>query len=166
MTLVHQFFLIALVCLLSNALTTTIPTQNLTLPSVEYDYQCIPKRSRFTKVPDFIDCINAFWQLSQSDDDGSFHNGPPDDPFRLPVEKTVSTCTVSVELAHQGPTREAGSWLLLVDATLRSSRECLNPWMATPRSAGAWIWFGKHRRIVVTVKYYRDANDAMDVESA
>ena len=168
MTPVHQVFILLAISLLSNALTTIVSTTNLTSLTYDYNWQCIPKPSRRSKVPKFIDCIDALMQLPRYEGQGSFHNGPPDDPYRLPVERTVNTCTVSVELVHQGSTREAGEWLLIVDATLDSGRECLNPGMgiAPVRSTGVWVWYGKHRRIIITMRYYDPVDYGIHVERA
>ena len=168
MTAMHQIFIVLAISLLSNALTTIVSTQNLTSLTNDYNWQCIPKPSRRSKVPKFIDCIHALTQLPSHEGQGSFHNGPPDDPYRLPVEKTVDSCTVSVELVHQGSTREAGDWLLLFHATLDSGRECLNPGMgmAPVISTGVWVWYGDHRRIFITMRYYDPDDYGVNVDRA
>lgn len=97
---------------------------------------------------------------------GSFHNGPPDDPYQLPLEKTVSTCTVSVEMQHQGSSREAFSWFLLVEATLRLSKECLGPVLSPEHGAGVWIRLGNHRKIVTIVRYYKTLAERKHVATA
>ena len=147
MTLLLRLFLISAICLQSNALTTLIPTYNLTSLITESLYECIPKPSFFTRIPKFTDCVDAIIQLPRIDGGGSFHNGAPDDPYRLPVKKTSGTCTVSVELEHEGSTREAGDWFFMVDAMLSVARRCLN----LERAAGARVWCGRHFRILVTV---------------
>lgn len=168
MTPVHHIFIFFAISLLSNALTTIVSTTNSTPLNDIYDWQCIPKPSRRSKYPKFIDCIHALMQLPRYEGEGSFHNGPPDDPFRLPVEKTVETCTVSVELMHQGSTREAGEWLIMVDAALNSGRDCLNPGMGIQpvRSTGVWVWYGYHRRIIITLKYHDPDDYGIRVERA
>ena len=168
MTPLHQIFILFAISLLSNALTTIVSTQNLTSLTYDYDYQCIPKPSRRSKVPEFMDCIHALNQLPRYEGQGSFHNGPPDDPFRLPLEKTVETCTVRVGLVHQGSTTDAGEWLILLDAALSSGRECLNPGMgiAPVKNTGVWVWYGKHRRIIVTMGYFEPIDYGIHVESA
>ena len=168
MTPLHQIFILFAISLLSNALTTIVSTQNLTSLTYDYAYRCIPKISRYSKVPKFIHCIHALNQLPRYEGQGSFHNGPPDDLFRLPVETTVETCTVGVELVHQGSTKEAGEWIILIDAALRSGRECLNPGMgiAPVKNTGVCVWYGKHRRIIVTMRYYEPDDYGVHVESA
>ena len=166
MTLLHHLFLLTLLCLLSNALTTLIPSQNLT-NLTNYDFDCIPKPTRWSKkVPDFGDCIDALNLLPTYEKIDTFHNGPPNNPYRLPVEKTVKSCTVSVEMVHEGSTTEAGSWQDLWHAAVECGRECLQDWVRPAPSAGAWVWFGKHRRIVVTLRYYEVLDEGINVEVA
>ena len=100
-----------------------------------------------------------FYQLPQVDEIGSFHNGPPDDLFKLPVRKKFGTCTVSVEMQHQGSSREVFEWDSIVAATLRLSRQCLRSWLWHEPGAGALIQFGDHCRILVMVRYYRYVNE-------
>ena len=164
MILLLQILIISLICLQPLALTTLISTYNLTYFTADFTYECIPKPSIHTKTPKFTDCVNAISQLPKIKGYGSFHNGGPDDPYKLPVEKTAGTCTVSVELAHQGSTREAGDWRFILEAALSLSRRCLNPWLTPDDSAGVWIWYGQHRRITATVKYYKIVNEGLSVE--
>lgn len=166
MILAHLLHLIFAVSHLCKALTTIIPTSNLTSLPATGDYSCIPKTSILTKAPSLKDCRNAINQLPRIGGMGSFHNGPPDDPFMLPVEKTVGTCTVRVEMQHQGSSREAFSWLLIVEATLRLSKQCLTSWLAPEPGAGCFIRFGKHGRVIATVGYYRVVSDAENAETA
>lgn len=165
MTLLLQILIIFLICLQPHALTTVISTYNLTYFTADFTYECIPKPSSHTETPEFFDCVNAIRQLPRINGYGSFHNGGPEDLYKLPVEKTAGTCTVSVELAHQGSTREAGDWLILIEAALSLTRRCLNPWLTPDDSAGVWIWYGQHHRITVTVTYYKIGNDGLSVET-
>ena len=155
MILAHQIYVIFTIFLLSNSLATLIRTSNLTTLTTDEDFECIPRPFIFSKAPTLKDCQAAIGQLPLTDDFGSFHNGPPDDLYMLPVEKTFGTCTVSVELQHQGSSREAYSWLEIVAATYRLSRECIRSWLWHEPGAGVLIQLGEHRRIVVMVRYYR-----------
>ena len=166
MILAYQLCLTFIICLPCNALTENLRTSNLTSLTADGDYKCVDKPSIFTKTPAFKDCRTAINQLPRFDNVGSFHNGPPDDPYQLPLEKTVSTCTVSVEMQHQGSSREAFSWSLLVEATLRLSKECLGPVLSPERGAGVWIRFGNHRKIVVIVRYYKTLAERKHVATA
>lgn len=83
-----------------------------------------------------------------------------------PSAKTVGSCAVRVEMQHQGSLREAFSWMKIVQATLRLSRECLGPWQSTERGAGACTHFGNHGRIASTVRYCKAVGDGGNVEMA
>lgn len=87
MIFTHQLYLILFICLPSTALTTIILTPNQTSLNTDGDGECIPKPSIFTKVPNFADCITAITQLPRFDGVDSFHTGPPDDPYKLPIRK-------------------------------------------------------------------------------
>lgn len=81
-------------------------------PQFNNVYNCVPKRW-FAPCPDYYDCANAILQLPDYDDMGPFHNGPPNDPFRLPISKKHASCRVRVELAHEGRSTEWASWQFL-----------------------------------------------------
>ena len=100
------------------------------------------------------------------DETGSFHNRPPSDLYMLPVERNFRTCNVRVEMQHQGSSREAYSWLYLVATTFRLSKECIRSRLSYEPGAGVLIQFGKHRRIVVTVRYYRLFSNGRSVGTA
>lgn len=87
-------------------------------PALTYAYYCIPKRGFFTPVPAYYDCAQAILQLPRPEGRGAFHNGLPDDIFRLPVEKEFESCRVKVELRHQGSTRIAQDWQVVVASAL------------------------------------------------
>ena len=159
MIFAHQLYLSFVICLPSNALTILHPPSNLTSLTTDGDYRCIPKTTPFTRAPALTDCLSAIGELPRIGGAGSFHNGLPDDPYRLPVEKMVGSCTVRVEMQHEGSSREAFSWFLLVQSTARLSRECLSY-----GAAGALVQFGKHRRILATVRYYKAVQDGENVE--
>ena len=165
MIIAYQLYLVFAISLPYNALTITIPTSNLTSLVAEDDYTCTPKSSILSKAPTLKDCQNAINQLPRIGA-GSFHNGPPDDPFKLPVEKTVGTCTVTVEMMHQGSTREGFSWLLIVEATLKLSKECLTSWLAPEPGMGGFIRFGKHGRLLSSVGYYKAVREGENIETA
>lgn len=153
MTLVHQIIAVLVICLSLKALAASNSTLNLTSLSADCEYDCIPKSSFFTKRPKFTDCVDAIIKLPRIDGYGSFHNGPPDDPYRLPVRESLRTCVISVEMVHQGSSREAFDWFFLVQATVTLARECLNTRLSAVQYAGVWIWFGTHGRILVTVRH-------------
>lgn len=158
-------YLSFIICLPSYALTILNTPSNLTSLTTHSDYGCIPKTTRFARSPALADCLTAIGELPRFRGPGSFHNGLPDDPFELPVQKTVGSCIVRVELQHEGSSREAYSWLLLVEATASLSRECLTSWLWPDRGVGVRAQLGKHRRIVVTVRYYKAVNDGEIVET-
>lgn len=166
MTLTHHIFIVFTLCLPSNALATLIPTSNLTSLTTDCNFECIPRPSIFSKAPTLKDCQEAIGQLPMFDGTGSFHNGPPSDLYMLPVKRSFRTCTVRVEMQHQGSSREAYSWLYLVATTFRLSKECIRSWLSHEPGSGVLIQIGEHRRIVVTVRYYRLFNAGGDVGTA
>ena len=153
MIIVYHLYLVVAICFPSNVLPSMISTLNLTSLTADAEYSCISKSSIFSQVPTLEDCDTAIGRLHRLDVIGSFHNGPPNDPFKLPVERTFRTCTVSVEMQHRGSTEEAFSWFILVSATSRLTNECLGGLFSFWSSAGALIQFGDHGRIVTAVKY-------------
>lgn len=159
MIIAHQIQIIFAICLPSNALATLIPISNLTTLTTDHDFECIPRPSIFSKSPTLKDCQAAISKLPHADDFGSFHNDPPDDLYMLPVEKRFGTCTVIVELLHQGSSRENFSWLDIVGTTYRLSKQCIRSWLWHEPGAGVVIQLGDHRRIVVIVRYYRLRED-------
>lgn len=99
--------------------TTLSQPANLTHPGPLFsDLACVRKRRFWSPCPNYYDCLYAIFQLPDLDGDGSFHNGPPNDPFRLPVAKTHGTCRVRVELRHEGSSRQASSWPFIVHRAL------------------------------------------------
>ncbi len=162
----HKLALIFVICLPFNALTMFNPPSNLTSFTADADYRCIPKSRRFERNPALTDCLTAIGQLPRIDGADCFHNGPPDDPYKLPVMKTVGTCTVRVEMQHEGSSREAFNWFILVTATARLSRECLTSWLWPDRGVGALIEFGKHGRIIVSVRHYKAVSEGEIAEAA
>lgn len=102
---------------------TPPPAQNLTLTPfpptpLAFEKNCIPERGRFTPCPDYYDCAQAIFQLPDLVGEGAFHNGEPDDVFRLPVRKTHGTCAVRIELIHEGSARQSASWHVILARAL------------------------------------------------
>lgn len=159
MIFAHQIYVIFTICLPYNALATLIPSSNLTILTTDDNFDCIPRSSIFSKAPTLEDCQAAISLLPHTDNFGSFHNGPPDDLYMLPVEKDFGTCIVNVEMLHQGSSKEALSWLHIVATTYQLSKHCIRSRLWPNPGAGAVIQLGEHNRIVVIVKYYRPRED-------
>lgn len=68
------------------------------------------------------DCHLAINQLPQLEGFNPFHNGDPDDPFKLPMERTSRTCTVRVEL--RGSSKVASSCAQIVTSTRILNIKC------------------------------------------
>ena len=85
------------------------PTNVTQSPQLNNVFNCVPN-GWFAPCPSYQDCSDAVLQLPSYVDKGAFHNGPPNDPFQLPVSKTHASCRVRVELAHEGRSREQASW--------------------------------------------------------
>lgn len=79
---------------------------------------------------------------------------------------TAGKCPVNIEMQHQGSSRGMFSWFLIVKATLRLTWECLSSWLWPESGAGVINRFGKHSRIVATVKYYKAISDGRNTEDA
>lgn len=58
------------------------------------NYICCNKNSR----PLYFDCMLAIFKLPEKHDPGSFHQGKPDDIFRLPKEVSAGSCTARVNI--------------------------------------------------------------------
>ena len=119
MLLPHRNRLLLPLMLLSSQILALPPqptiSTNLTVP----EYHCIPKPSLFAPCPDYYDCLQAIFQLPSPPGSGSFHNGPPDDVFRLPVRKKHGSCRVRVELVHEGSGRQSADWQVVVARGVR-----------------------------------------------
>lgn len=105
-----------------NAFALNLPNTTVTSLSAFDERFCWPKRSMFSKAPKFKDCDHAINQLPQLEGFNPFHNGDPDDPFKLPMERTSRTCTVCVEL--RGSSKVASSWAQIVTSTLILNIKC------------------------------------------
>ena len=111
--------------------TITILPTNLTRspsssssPPLNSIFNCV-RKSWFAPCPDYFDCARAILELPDYESVGSFHNGPPNDPFRLPLSKTEGTCRVRIELAHEGGSTQGGSWHIVVARSLSLAHMCV-----------------------------------------
>ena len=130
-------------------LSLTKPT-NLTAQSLTNYLNCIDVRNPFTRRPKYPDCIDAIAQLPSFDSPGAFHNHGHRDPFSLPREETVRSCTVKVVL-DAFTTMEAGSW---EDVKMRAGTLNRLCFMHTfPMYKAAWGRLGRYERVVVSLSY-------------
>lgn len=81
---------------------------------------------------------------------GIFHVGGNPDTFRLPVEQTYGSCTVSVELAG-GHQRETGSWMEVGLAANQVNMACVDPAEGAAKMGG-WTTSGRANGVVVTIR--------------
>ncbi|KAM0795142.1 hypothetical protein BDR22DRAFT_872412 [Usnea florida] len=100
-----------------HTLTLTLLPQPLTYPLT-----CTAKTT-FLTCPAYYDCAQAILSLPSYEGQAAFHNGPPNDPYRLPVVKVHGSCRVLVELRHEGGSRESSDWRWIRARALRVNEE-------------------------------------------
>ena len=157
MGLAHQFYFFLVLVFSIEALGLILPFPNSTSISIgETGLVCFPKKFIITRAPTIADCQLAIDQLPKVVDWGIFHNGDPDDPFRLPIEKTLGSCTVSVQMEHQGSSREAYWWPMITAGTSRLAEVCLISRSTYYRGTGGVLTLGRHSRIMARIELSRD----------
>ena len=126
-------------------------TQPANLTSISNDHlNCIDLLNPFSHRPKYSDCTLAIRQLPNNPAQGSFHNRGGDDFFKLPVQKTVSSCTVRVDLLAASSTVGA-SWEGIGARALILNRLCLRT--TFPIYKGGWATFARDQRIVISLGY-------------
>ena len=163
--LYHQyFFLLPAILLLlpSSSIALNIPhtqslSSNLSVPlpanqsSVISDQlHCVELKNPFSDRAKYMDCKAAIRQLPSIPEKAAFHNYGPDDPFKLPVEKTVRTCTVVVQL-FSGSFAVPGSWGVINVKIQELNLQCLRTILPTYR--GGWGTYGRDERIAFSLGY-------------
>ena len=114
------------------------------------DLHCIHLRNPFSPRPKYNDCFLAIHELPKITATGAFHNHGPNDPFKLPVERTISSCTVVVEL-YAGSSTVAASWPGIMTRANTLNRLCLR--VKFPTFKGGWATFAKEERILISLIY-------------
>ena len=126
-------------------------TEPTNLTSISNDYlNCVKTLNPFSNRPKYSDCTLAIRQLRSDPAIGSFHNRGSDDFFKLPVQKTVTSCTVRVEL-HAASSTVGASWKGISARALTLNRLCLQT--TFPIYKGGWALFAKDQRIVISLTY-------------
>ena len=120
-----------------------------------FENRCMLRPSPFSHVPSYYDCLHAIDRLPTRPEHewGPFHNGPPEDPYQLPVTKVHETCSVRVELLAGGTVfRE--SWAGVKGAAWLLDSICLKTVsMVGQLHAGGWTTWGDRSRIVIVLAY-------------
>ena len=124
-------------------------SSNLSLIS-NTDTHCIDLLNPFSRRPKYGDCTIAIRKLPQNPAVGAFHNHGTDDLFKLPVEKTFSSCTVRIEL-NAASSVVAASWPGISTKTIELNRRCLRT--IFPIYKGGWATYAKHGRIAISLNY-------------
>lgn len=148
------FYSIIIASSISQAPSTT-PSLSIIQPtnlsSIQNDnMHCTDLLNPFSRRAKYPDCTLAIRQLPVFPASGAFHNQGPDDPFKLPVQRTVSSCTVRVELYAASSTVSA-SWPGISTRASTLNRLCLRRTFAIYK--GGWATYAKDERILVTLAY-------------
>lgn len=141
--------------LVFSATSLAIPQISTNSSLISFENHCAPRRRLFSKVPKYNDCLFAIYDLPTRPqyEEGPFHNGPPEDPYQLPVTRIHNSCMVRVEL-HAGGAVFKGSWLGVKGAAWLLNYECLKAFSRVGQLyAGGWTTWGRHERIVITLAY-------------
>ena len=100
---------------LLTAHTNTLPTLSLnttdlasTVTGIKTGVNCWPATMRGGRFAPTRDCLQAALLLPDGSDPGPFHNGNPDDEYRLPMVKVFGSCMATVSLPEGG--RDRSSW--------------------------------------------------------
>ena len=95
--------------------TNTLPTLSLNttdlesaLTAIKTGVNCWPASIRGSRYAATRDCLQAALLLPDGSDPGAFHNGNPDDEYRLPVVKVFDSCMATVSLTEGAQDRS--SW--------------------------------------------------------
>lgn len=122
------------------------------------DLHCIHLRNPFSHRTKYNDCFLAIRELPKIPATGAFHNHGPEDPFKLPVQRTINSCTVRVEL-YAGSSTVAASWPGITTRANTLNQLCLRA--KFPTYKGGWATYAKEERIVISLMY-ADRHDGGD----
>lgn len=138
-----------------SAVALLIPQASTNSSLAMFKNHCTLRRSLASNVPDYDDCLRAINRLPTRPlhENGPFHNGPPEDPYQLPVTKDHGSCKARVELRAGGavfkeswPGVKGAAWLLNKECLMSLSR-------VTQLYDGGWTTWGNHERIVINLAY-------------
>lgn len=134
------------------ASTLTLSPQNSTSPLLLPGVYCLPWSPFYSHRLEHADCQLAIAQFPSTSDIGRFHRGAPDDPFQLPRERTVGTCTVRVEL--EGSKSDPLSWEEIVVQATRVAFWCRYPSLngKSPWNKGGGVRVGPNERIIAILE--------------
>lgn len=105
----------------STRFPTLIAAQNVTLNSANQNLHCEPSYNPFNFFyMSSHTCGEAILKLPKSGPEGIFHDGFPEDPFRLPVSRQAGNCNITVSMANLG-VFETSRW-----SDIRSEASLLN----------------------------------------
>ena len=137
---------------------STIHALNLPTPlnqTVELpDWQCSTRP--FRNPPLYRDCEVAYRELPRSINRGIFHQMGEEDGYKLPVERSSNTCTVTVTLLAEGR-QEKGSWAEIVSKAAMLNHICVNG-----INDGGYIMAGQYGRIWVMLMSASAGNRTVD----
>lgn len=140
-----------------NILASTIPqTSNLPLNDTATvlgagEVHCTKKKNPLSLnpgAPVYKDCLKAIEQLPTDPSLGAFHNGGPQDPFKLPVIKTSGRCAVIVALntgTSKSSTTTSGNWYHVTFAASQINIICVS-WSRFSLYTGGWTGLGRTSR--------------------
>lgn len=150
-----QFLFLPLFFLVPCSIGLLIPEASAKSSLTMFGNHCTRRYSLISSVPNYNDCLRAINHLPTRPrwEEGPFHNGPPEDPYQLPVTKVHNTCQVNVEL-HAGRAVSKASWVGVKGKAWLLNQECLKTMSGLPQLySGGWTSWGRHERIVVTLAY-------------
>ena len=151
----HFHPLLLLLSLVSTAIAVLVPQSFVNSSLSMFENHCTPRRSLFSSVPDYQDCLFAIYQLPTRpvDEEGPFHNGPPEDPYQLPVSHVHQTCQVRIELRAGGAVFKE-SWAGVKGAAWLLNKGCLKKASGFRQLyTGGWTTWGNDERIVITLAH-------------
>lgn len=95
-TYIHFLFFVLFVSM-TIAVALLIPQAFANSSLTMFENHCTVRRSSISNVPNYDDCLRAINGLPARPphEEDPFHNGPPEDPYQLPVTKIHDSCKVS-----------------------------------------------------------------------
>ncbi|KAL9123984.1 MAG: hypothetical protein Q9217_006644 [Psora testacea] len=142
----------------SSSLPSDPALLNTTNPNSDY-FVCYdaPIMRQSQRAPT-LDCLKAVLRLSRRADTALFHQDGVDDGFRLPVEKTYASCSVTVEIA-QGHTEDKSSWVGISLLASQLTQACSTLNFPSGKTGGE-TFEGNAGKVRISVGRPRTSNDA------
>ncbi|KAL9128144.1 MAG: hypothetical protein Q9217_003118 [Psora testacea] len=128
-------------------------TTSVATTALGAEVHCVDERD----AAPISDCSKAMMEFPQNLDTHLFHSGGDPDIYRLPSQRMVGQCLMSIELESDQP--ELSSWLAIGTIALQLTMACANQRLQFGFGlTGGYTYTGHHRRIRVVLTKVKKAN--------